>query len=84
MADFIVKILLETKQPVPDFLESRVPEKIEFDDDSGIESEDEAGGAGGDDGDAWGSGDAGAPVVVETITDDTWGAPAGNANVDWS
>ncbi|ETN38149.1 uncharacterized protein HMPREF1541_07773 [Cyphellophora europaea CBS 101466] len=59
MADFLVKILLETKQPIPDFFKDKIPEdlKVEFDDDSAGESEDEAA-AGDAQGDNWGAGDA--------------------------
>jgi hypothetical protein len=60
MADFLVKILLETSQPIPEFFKDRVPEgaRVEFDDDSAAEDDDDAA-AGGDDGDgAWGSGGA--------------------------
>ena len=66
MADFLVKILLETDQPVPEFFSDRVPEdkKLDFDDDSGDDEDDEqdtygGGGDGGDTGgaDAWGGGE---------------------------
>lgn len=75
IAEDLVKILVESKQDVPEFLEQYKPENaeaIDFEDDS--DAEDEAGGA---DGDAWGAtttGDAwGAP---DTHGADAWGAPA--------
>jgi hypothetical protein len=89
LADALVRTLLETKQPVPDFLESRIPEdgKLEFDDDTDNEGEDdgdeedgpkpkENGGDGGDGG-AWG-----APAKAKADADGaTWGTnePAGSA-----
>jgi hypothetical protein len=41
MADYLVKILLETNQPIPEFFSDRVPEdkKVDFDDDSGAEED---------------------------------------------
>jgi hypothetical protein len=44
MADFLVKTLLECKQPIPDFFTERVPAdggNLDFDDDSGAEDEEE-------------------------------------------
>lgn len=52
IAGALVKLLLETKQEIPEFLGSYKPdnvEKLEFDDDT--DDEDESGAAGGD---AWG------------------------------
>ena len=52
IADALVKLLLETKQEVPDFLENYKPDNVEdlqFNDDTDEEDE---GGAGGD---AWGA-----------------------------
>jgi hypothetical protein len=68
MADFLVKILLETKQGLPEFWADRKPaegEAITFNDESGDEDEEEetagagedAWAAGGDTGDAWGTGE---------------------------
>ncbi|KPI44667.1 ATP-dependent RNA helicase ded1 [Cyphellophora attinorum] len=53
MADYLVKILLETGQPIPDFFAERVPEdkKVDFEDDSGAEDDDEGAQDGG--GDSW-------------------------------
>ncbi|KAF1831822.1 DEAD-domain-containing protein [Decorospora gaudefroyi] len=67
LADDLVKILLESKQPVPDFLEQHMPEdpnKIEWNDGTDDESEDGLGGgfggdAGGFDAGAGFGGDAG-------------------------
>ena len=53
IADALVKLLLETKQEIPDFLDNYKPDNVEdlqFDDDTDEEGE---GGAG--DGDAWGA-----------------------------
>ena len=80
MADFLVKILMECGQNVPDFLEHLKPadEKIDFDDDSGDEEEEEAG-AGGDAGDSWGAGGGGAapaPAQDAWVTND--GAAGGD------
>lgn len=57
IAEDLVRILLETKQPVPDFLEQWKPEDenaLDFNDESDEEVEAEGDGAGG--GDAWGAG----------------------------
>ncbi len=84
IAEDLVRLLLETKQEIPDFLESYKPEDIEnlqFDDDT--DDEGEAGGdAGGSEGwgteaapvpanDTWGT-LAAAPLPV--VTDDAWGS----------
>ena len=53
IADALVKLLLETKQEIPDFLENYKPDNVEdlqFNDDT--DDEDEGGAAGGD---AWGT-----------------------------
>lgn len=53
IADALVKLLLETKQEIPDFLDSYKPDNVEdlqFDDDTDEEGEEGAG-----DGDAWGA-----------------------------
>lgn len=66
IADDLVKVLIETKQQVPDFLENRIPasDAIHWDDDSGDEnnSADKAVGA---DESAW---------VGATDSGSTWGA----------
>lgn len=52
MADFMVKILLETNQPIPEFFADRIPEdtNVVFDDNSEDDDDEEEGGAtGGDD-----------------------------------
>ena len=92
MADFLVKTLLECRQPVPDFLQDRTPEdaaKLDFNDDSGAEDEEEAETNGAADawgsgaGDAWGAGtDAGpdaAPASVPEKEGWTGGADAGGS-----
>lgn len=86
MADFLVKTLLECNQPVPDFLQDRVPEDaaaLDFNDDSGAEEE-EAGATngggdawGGGNGDAWGSG-VDAPAAAP-VAEAGWGGDDGGA-----
>lgn len=83
MAPFLAKILVESGNEVPDFLEEFKPEAgapIDFDDDSDDEEEEpvQANGAGevDADGDEWGGApavDAGKPAAV---ADDSWGAQA--------
>ena len=76
LAEDLVKVLLETKQPIPDFLEQYKPEnaeEIDFGDDS--EGEDDDGGFAG--GDGWGTSD-------NVPADDGWGTsaiPAANTAV---
>ena len=68
MAPVLVKILMETEQPVPDFLEAYKPaegEELNFDEKS--DEEGMADGVADEGGDAWGA----APAA-----DDGWGAPA--------
>ena len=79
LAEDLVKVLVESKQEVPEFLEQYKPadaEAIDFDDES--EEETETGGANGDDpwgaapeGDAWGASDT--PAAEPAA--DAWGAP---------
>lgn len=68
IAEDLVKLLLETEQEIPDFLEDMKPEgKLEFHDDSGDEDEEEAAaGADGDAGAAWGAGG-------DAADGDSWG-----------
>jgi len=72
IADDLVKVLIETKQQVPDFLENRVPadNAVHWDDDSGDEN-DTAATTGGADGFAWGG---------ATDGGSTWGAPVNSDN----
>ena len=89
MADFLVKTLVECNQPIPDFLQDRMPEDaaaIDFNDDSGDEEEEAvAANGGGDawgagDGDAWGSGgDAPAAAVAAPVAQAGWGGDDGGA-----
>jgi ATP-dependent RNA helicase DDX3X len=87
IADFLVKILLETGQDLPEFWADRKPEDGEaltFDDDSGTEEEGEeeensddggdAWGAGGDSGDAWA---VGGDTTVTTAAEAGWGVETG-------
>ncbi|KAI4202786.1 MAG: hypothetical protein LQ350_002284 [Teloschistes chrysophthalmus] len=74
MAEDLVKLLLETKQEIPDFLEQYKPsgEELEFNDDSGAEDEGEEAttvGASADAGDGWGAGNA----ANDTKDGDDWG-----------
>src|SRR5271170_6654398 len=85
IADFLVKILLETGQDLPEFWADRKPEDGEaltFDDDSGTEEEEgegeeeensddggDAWGAGGDSGDAWA---VGGDTTVATAAEAGW------------
>lgn len=76
MAPDLVKILVESKQRVPDFLESHKPveETVTFDDDTDDEDENaEGNGAGGDS--AWGGMAMGAPDD-NTASSGNWGAAA--------
>lgn len=83
LAEGLAKLLVETGQEVPDFLESFKPEdaaNIDFDDDTDNEGEEASGDDGGANGAANGSsGDAwGAPVSTkaDAPSDDAWDAPA--------
>lgn len=79
MADFMVKILLENNQPIPDFFQSLIPEdaKVEFNDNSDDESDD-GGDAGGDEG-GWGNGgDAAADNGAPAAEAEAWGSNGGN------
>lgn len=70
IADDLVKLLLETKQEVPEFLEAYKPEDVEdlkFDDDTDEEGEGEAGGD-----DAWGGGADTNGDAAATTGDDGW------------
>ena len=58
IAEALVKVLIESKQPIPDFLEGFKPddaENLQFDDDTDNEGDDQGqdGGAGGGGGAAW-------------------------------
>ncbi|KAL8873133.1 MAG: hypothetical protein Q9174_001349 [Haloplaca sp. 1 TL-2023] len=91
IAEDLVKLLLESKQEIPDFLEDVKPEdgKLEFDDDSGAEEEEEAagdslggGGWGGDEAanDAWGAqNDAGTSAADDKAGADDWNTPSAGA-----
>lgn len=90
LAEGLVKILMETKQEIPDFLESFKPEdttKIDFDDDTDDEGEENGtdGGAANSatnesSGDAWG---ATASSKAEAPSADAWGSPAADSKDDW-
>lgn len=81
LAPFLAKILVENKQPVPDFLEDFKPpenEPLDFDDDSGDEENVNVGtaaDANGSNGDAWGSA---APQTTAPLNAG-WG-PASNSS----
>lgn len=96
IAEDLVRLLLETKQEIPEFLESYKPEdteNLQFDDDTDDEGEagGDAGGTGGGEGwgaeaapvpanDAWGA-PAAAPLPV--VADDTWGSTKEPAASAW-
>jgi len=84
MGPFITKILMETNQPVPEFLEQFKPDgEINFDEeDPDFEAENDTGTTNGD-GDAWG-GDNNAADVPEPAwgTEDSTPADAWNAPID--
>ena len=75
IADDLVRLLLETNQDVPEFLESFKPEdteNLQFNDDT-----DDEGVADEDTGDSWGGAAASAPAVKDD--GDGWGAPVAAA-----
>jgi ATP-dependent RNA helicase DDX3X len=87
MAEFLVKILVECSQPVPEFLESYKPagQELDFDDDSGAEEEEPSGGATGE---AWGAGgdtgsDTGGDAAPAAPAQDAWGSNDGAAGGEW-
>lgn len=68
IADALTKLLVETKQEIPEFLDGYKPEEgedIKFDDDT----DEEVDAAGGED--AWGGG--GDNAAAAATTDDAWG-----------
>lgn len=91
MAPFLTKILMETKQPIPDFLQQYRPEdgELNFDEEEEPDTEeyvpaaeegDTWGGGNGatSGGDAWGSGDdAAVPGAVN------WTGDAGTSGAAW-
>lgn len=58
LADDLVKIFVENGQEVPDFLQDRIPETVEWDDNSDDDDEDNADGFGGSGFDSSGFGDS--------------------------
>ena len=90
LAEGLVKILMETNQEVPDFLENFKPEdttNIDFDDDTdneGEETETDGGASKGaadeSSGDAWG---ATASSKADAPSADAWGSPAAESKDDW-
>lgn len=98
IAEALVKLLMETRQEVPDFLESFKPEdatNIDFDDDTdnegeGSDSDGANGAANGSSGDAWG---APASSKADVPSADAWttpaattpaaATPAANGNDEW-
>lgn len=75
IAEALVRIMVEAKQEIPDFLEQYKPEDIndlQFDDDSDKEGED-----GEDGGDGWGTG---AAATNGDAGGDAWGAAPSNGN----
>lgn len=82
MAEFLTKILVETNQPVPDFLSEFAPPEgeLDFDDDSAGEEEAETAGEDSEGG-AWGN-DTG--NIEAATTGDGWGNAASNAEAQAS
>lgn len=83
IADALTKLLIETRQVVPDFLESYKPEneeQLKFDDDTDDEGDDAAGG------DAWGGAAQTNGTANGGTSGDTWGseAPATDNNSGWN
>ena len=91
IAEALTKLLLETKQNVPDFLDSYKPEDVDdlkFDDDT--DEEDDGTGAGAGD-DAWGAApaadkgdDAGEAAPAAEEGGDAWGAAPAADEGGWS
>ncbi|KAI9733417.1 MAG: hypothetical protein M1834_003501 [Cirrosporium novae-zelandiae] len=82
IAQDLVKILIESKQKIPEFFQQYVPEggKLDFDDESDNEGDEETGGdsAWGSGGNAWGaSTDQAAPA------ESGWGAAGGSKPAGW-
>lgn len=70
MAEKLTKLLIETNQEIPDFLESYKPaegEALTFDDDT-----DEEGEGAGADGDGWGAGGETNGAAAAPADDDGW------------
>ncbi len=94
MGPYLTKILLETGQPVPHFLQQYQPEggHLNFDEEEEPEMEEFVAGT-GDDVDAWGDGDGdaagaaaattAAPVAEPAAATDTWAAEAGTSGAAW-
>lgn len=83
IAEALTKLLIETHQEVPDFLESYKPEneeELKFDDDTDDEGEDAAGG------DAWGGAAQTNGATNGDASGGTWGsgAPAADTNDGWN
>ena len=76
IGEALVRILLETKQPVPDFLEQWKPEneeELNFEDDSDEEYEaDNADAGGASTTDAWGAGPSASAVPKPAPTASEW------------
>lgn len=88
MASDLVKILLECKQPVPDFLEAYAPEngELEWNDDTDGEDDDEDNAAGATDNAGWGAAAEGwgaeaAPAPEPEPAATSWNA--GGSNAAW-
>ena len=82
IAPDLVRVLLEARQEIPDFMEQWKPEDtttIDFEDDSDDEAD---AGAGAKESDAWGNGAAATPVATNEAngTNETNGFDATNAD----
>ncbi|CAD6570316.1 MAG: hypothetical protein ASARMPREDX12_003449 [Alectoria sarmentosa] len=82
IAEALTKLLIETHQVVPDFLESYKPEneELKFDDDTDDEGDDAAAS------DAWGGGTQTNGTANDDASGDAWGieAPAADTNGGWN
>lgn len=83
LAPFLTKILLETDQAVPEFLQEFKPDDgvLNFDEEEEPDFGDVAADAGAD-GDAWGGGDNTAAPAAEMGAGDAWGSGTNGAPVE--
>lgn len=75
LGPFLTKILLETKQDIPEFLQHLAPEdgNLNFEEEEEPDYGDIAEDAGADGGDAWGGGDNAAAPAADTGAAEAWG-----------
>ncbi|KIW73981.1 hypothetical protein PV04_02054 [Phialophora macrospora] len=82
LGPFLTKVLLETHQDVPEFLQHFKPEDgtLNFDEEEEPDTGDIAADTGAD-GDAWGTADSTVPPNADMVAGDAWGS-SGGANID--